>query len=290
MKQSKLFSLLFSFALTACAHAKVTSDDNSGNFCYLPTESNVSYSSVLDLEKSSPDHVISYGDDSLQYGELWLPDSLDDDYKHPLLIFIHGGCWLNEFDISHTHALSTALANAGYAVWSLEYRRTGDEGGGWPGSFEDIVQALDFLPNLMNHPIDQRKIALLGHSAGGHLALLAGSQRKASISAVIGLAAIYDIEKYAMGKNSCQVATAAFMGGTAATKPKEYNAANPSKAALHSNTVLLWGDQDNIVPNSQLEVSQPRVVQVAGAGHFDMIHPGTPTFQVLLKELASIFK
>lgn len=290
MNQKQLLLLICTFLISWHAHSKSSSDEITGQFCYLPTESNVSYSSVLELEKSSPSHVLNYGEDKLQFGELWLPKSPDDDYKHPLLVFIHGGCWLNQYDISHTHALSTGLSNAGYAVWSIEYRRTGDLGGGWPGSFEDVKNAINYLPKLSSYPVDLRNVALLGHSAGGHLALLAGAERKTSISAVIGLAAIYDIEDYSLGTNSCQSATAGFMGGTVEDKPSDYDLANPSKTALHSNTILIKGTLDTIVPASQTQSSQHKIVEVQDAGHFDMIHPGTPTFQALLKELASIFK
>jgi len=279
-------SLVYMFS----AQAKQVEEHKLSNFCYLPTQSNVSYAAVLELEKSQATHLIQYGLNPLQYGELWLPDSKDANYKHPLVIFVHGGCWLNEFDISHTHAFSTALANNGYAVWSIEYRRTGDQGGGWPGSYQDIEKAIDFVPNLRDYPIDLRKIALLGHSAGGHLALLAGSERRASLSAVIGLAAIYDIEQYSKGNNSCQTAASKFMGGDANAVPEQYRAANPSKQALHPNTILMHGSQDTIVPIQQTESTKHRVVEIEDAGHFDMIYPGTQTFQVLLKKLASIFK
>ena len=78
---------------------------------------------------------MSYAGQPQQYGELWLPEGIG---PFPVVVFVHGGCWLNAFDITHTHAASTALAQAGYAVWSLEYRRVGDPGGGWPGTFDDI--------------------------------------------------------------------------------------------------------------------------------------------------------
>ena len=60
----------------------------------------------------------------------------------PLVILIHGGCWLNSFDVNHSRPLATALNHAGFAVLSLEYRRTGDPGGGWPSTLEDIQLAL----------------------------------------------------------------------------------------------------------------------------------------------------
>ena len=102
------------------------------------TDSNVRYKQVTELGFKPATEKLVYGDDDpgLQYGMLWLPEDVEPGEKSPLVVLNHGGCWLNEFDIEHTYPLSTALVQAGYAVWSLEYRRTGDTGGGWPGTFE----------------------------------------------------------------------------------------------------------------------------------------------------------
>lgn len=261
--------------------------------CYLPTESNVSYSDVLALPKGSPDQVLSYGRDPLQFGELWLPAQSNVEAATrdvPLVVFVHGGCWLNAYDISHTHAFSTALAQAGYAVWSVEYRRTGDAGGGWPGSFEDILAAIDYVDQLPEQAIDLSKVAIAGHSAGGHLVLLASEASKTRFAATIGLAAIVDIEQYAQGSNSCEVATPKFMGGTPTQQPAAYEAANPAGKVLGETTVLVHGDVDTIVPLKQTAAYPQHLRLVEGAGHFDMIHPGTPAFQELLKQLARAFK
>lgn len=257
---------------------------------YPIVESNVSYAQVTDLPVASPDEIISYGADPLQFGELWLPEKLSADSKAPLLVLIHGGCWLNAYDIKHTHALSTALSQSGYAVWAVEYRRTGDDGGGWPGTYQDIQAAIKFTAELDHERIDVSKTAIVGHSAGGHLALLAGSELDASFSVIIGLAAIVDIQKYSAGSNSCQVATPQFMGGTANMKPADYDAANPAKKTLHASTILIHGDADTIVPIEQSRDTDVPVRVVDGAGHFDMVHPGTESFQQLLKELSKAFK
>ena len=94
----------------------------------------------------------------------------------------------------------------------LEYRRLGDEGGGWPGSLDDILQALELLTNTQDTGFQPRNITLVGHSAGGHLALLASQpQQRLRIRGVIGLAAITDIEAYAAGASGCQQAGANFL-------------------------------------------------------------------------------
>ena len=265
--------------------------------CYLPTQSNISYTEVLELAVASPNAVISYGSDALQFAELWLPPGATqqaDEFKYPLLVLVHGGCWLNEYDITHTHALSTALSQAGYAVWAMEYRRTGDKGGGWPGSYQDVKAAIEYIPQLQQYPLLLDKIALAGHSAGGHLALLAAGDPELdsaiSIVAIIGLAPIIDLVEYSKGANDCQIATAKFMGGSAEELPQQYALATVANKPLISNAIVLHGTADNIVPISQSRNSGLKTLPINGAGHFDMIHPGTPAFQALLQQLASAFQ
>ncbi|RBP51647.1 alpha/beta fold hydrolase [Arenicella xantha] len=261
--------------------------------CYLPTESNVPYSAVLKLKTGQPSEIIPYGDDPLQFAELWLPQQSSKQQlapPAPLVVFIHGGCWLNQFDIQHTHAFSTALTEAGYAVFSIEYRRTGDVGGGWPGSYDDIKAALAARNKLIGFPVDLSRVVLTGHSAGGHLALLAGSEPNMNLSAVIGLAAIVNIEDYSIGENSCQTATPAFMGGHLEQRAEAYRAANPANRKWHPITKLIHGSNDAIVPLNQSADYPDQQIVVDGAGHFDLIHPGTMAFKTFLKTLASTLR
>jgi acetyl esterase/lipase len=253
-------------------------------------KSNVSYKSVTGLDFVEADEKLVYGEDNpeLQYGLLWLPKKSTSRESPPLIVLIHGGCWLNAYDIQHSYPLSSALAEAGYAVWSLEYRRTGDAGGGWPGSFEDIRQGLAFTSRLEAYAIDLDRVLVMGHSAGGHLALLAAAESQA-IDGVIGLAAITDIVAYSQGENDCQTATIDFMGGSFEEQPVAYEAANPAKQPMHGKTILLQGDMDVIVPHEQSQLAGAATVIFEGAGHFDWVHPGSGAFQSLLSTLKDSF-
>ncbi len=258
--------------------------------CPLPTEQNVSFSAVQKLATGTPDQLIAYGDDPLQFAELWLPEQISADSKIdrslPVVVLVHGGCWLNEYDITHTHALSSALRTAGYAVWSLEYRRTGDKGGGWPGSYNDVVAGLNALVVNTSTRLDLNKIALVGHSAGGHLALLAANEPNLKLepSIVIGLAPIVDVTAYSQGDNSCQQAAEQFFSGPAHELTEQYRAATPQTEAFRAPVIALHGSLDQIVPLEQSAMLNRRLVD--GAGHFDFIHPHTPAFQALLRALA----
>jgi len=272
--------LLSLAAIYVGAHA------SEGTLAYPSTDANVRYQQVTELGFRPATKKLVYGDDDpgLQYGLLWLPENVEAGEKSPLVVLIHGGCWLNAFNIEHTFPLSTALAQAGYAVWSLEYRRTGDTGGGWPGSFEDIKTGLAFTSELQSYPVDLNRVIVAGHSAGGHLAVLAGSEFQ-SFKAVVGLAAITDIVEYSQGTNSCQKATLGFMNGDYQANPDAYQLANPVGKKLHPNTVLLHGDVDAIVPLRQSTLLNAKSDVLTAAGHFDWVHPGTPAFQRLLLTL-----
>lgn len=251
---------------------------------YPRTESNVSYGQVTDLEYALPDEELSYGEDQFQFGRLWLSEENTEN----LVIFIHGGCWLNQFDMQHTYPFATALAQSGFNVWSLEYRRTGDIGGGWPGSFDDIKAGVEFVEELSRLGLSLDKSIIVGHSAGGHLALLAGKEFP-SLKASVGLAAIADIVAYAEGDNSCEVATPSFMGGPFEEIPGRYRAANPANLALHATTILLHGDADNIVAPEQSTLEGARGQIESGAGHFDWVHPGTSAFSRLIDTLEKLY-
>jgi len=248
-----------------------------------PPPQNVAYAEVVKLPVAASPLRVAYGPDSLHYGELWLPVSEGAPRAAaPLVVMVHGGCWLNAFGVDHTRPMAAALSRAGFAVWSLEYRRTGDAGGGWPGTQEDIHRALDALPQLASQPpmaqaVDLRRVAVVGHSAGGHLALLAARGRP-DVRIVVGLAAIVDPATYGQGENSCQRATPRFMGGTVAEFPERYRLADAATVAPRAATTLLHGEIDAIVPLSQARLAGATVGIIPGAGHFDWLHPATPAF------------
>ena len=126
-------------------------------------------SALASFPNPPADHVISYGEDRLQFAELRLPPGQG---PFPVMLLIHGGCWLAEYDIAHIRKLAAAFTAEGIATWTIEYRRVGDNGGGWPGTFDDVAAATDHLVSMAGKfELDLDRFITAGHSAGGHLAI-----------------------------------------------------------------------------------------------------------------------
>ena len=126
-------------------------------------------SSAVAQRDASVDRV-AYGQDPSQFGELYLPARI------PLatVVVIHGGYWVDGFVAEAMQPMCRALQADGYAVWNLEYRRIGG-GGGWPATFEDVATGIDHLTTF--DTVDTSDVRLVGHSAGGTLAVWAASRR-----------------------------------------------------------------------------------------------------------------
>src|SRR5271163_1848941 len=129
--------------------------------------------SILTLAPPAADARIAYGSDPNQFLDLRLPKGDKKARKlFPLVINIHGGFWRAKYDLGHAGHLCAALTARGLATANLEYRRVGNEGGAWPGTFADIRSAYSFLvQHGPEHNLDSRRIVAMGHSAGGQLAL-----------------------------------------------------------------------------------------------------------------------
>ncbi len=241
-----------------------------------PKAGGFTYDEVTALSAAPPAARVAYGDDPLQHALHWRATS-----PRGTVIFVHGGCWLSAYDVAHSRPFAAAMAAAGFDSWSLEYRRTGNPGGGWPGSAEDVRRAVTMI--LAEEP--PPPVFLIGHSAGGHLALLAAPAFGDRLAGAVGLAAITDLVAYAQGSNPCEQATREFMGGMPDTQSDAYAEATLSNKTIHANTFLLHGGRDTIVAPSH--AAHPAAVSsvLADAGHFDWIHPQSDAFQNVLRTL-----
>lgn len=272
---------------------------------------NVSWSEIQQLGKTPYDYLIPYGEEELQFGELRVPETSNTPF--PLVVFIHGGCWQAAYNLNHVSAVCADLVKEGYAVWTPEYRRIGDERGGYPNTFLDLQKSIKYISKLAEiYPVDVKKVFLLGHSAGGHLALWLSNQQGLSKESpfynnipfvpqgVISLAGITDLIAYDTLGNDCSEAVQQLMGGTPLVMQEQYQQINPSTTLPDTIPIrLVHGDQDNIVPISQSEGyakkavlagKDVKVITVEGGGHFDMVSPHSAAWQLIKAELNTLAK
>ncbi len=138
--------------------------------------------SVMSLPAAAPSETIAYGKAPSQKVELFLPPpgAASPDALRPVVVLIHGGCWQQKMGgMELVRAAAGAFLEKGYAVWSITYRRIDEEGGGYPGTFQDVGKAIDTLRDHAEaRKLDLNRVAFWGHSAGAHLALWAAGRHK----------------------------------------------------------------------------------------------------------------
>jgi acetyl esterase/lipase len=244
----------------------------------------VSAEDILSQPQPRPDDRVAYGADPNQFLEVRLPRARA---PHAVLLNIHGGYWRAKYDLEHTGHLCEALRTAGLATFNAEYRRVGNAGGGWPGTFEDIRSACRFLQQEHSRfQLDLDKLIVMGHSAGGQLALCLAAH-ETSVHRVVSLAGVVDL-KQAFALHLSNDAVAEFLNGKPGAVPEHYREANPMELSLpRTRQWLIHGTEDDIVPPefSRDYVTQKKkagesvsLLEIPNAGHFDLIDPAADAF------------
>jgi acetyl esterase/lipase len=233
----------------------------------------VSFTDVTNLKVKAPFVQVSYG----SAPEQTLTRFRQNNGGEGTILLFHGGCWSNAYGVDHALPMAQALAQLGYDVWAAEYRRVGDAGGGWPGTLTDVKRAIDYVSqNTGIAPL------IIGHSAGGHLALKASEDPNLNIRAVLALAPIIDLVTYGKEKGSCQSMVAKLMGDGAYRPDTRYQEASVARSRLRVPVKIIIGSEDPIVSFEQVAPFAPSYVSIAaGAGHFDLIHPQTNAFSLI---------
>ncbi|HUO16180.1 MAG TPA: alpha/beta hydrolase [Verrucomicrobiae bacterium] len=238
---------------------------------------------ILMLAPPAYDERVVYGADLNQFVDLRLPKQAakkQPPKKTALVINIHGGFWRAKYDLQHAGHLCAALTKQGLATANLEYRRVGNDGGGWPGTFEDIRSGYRYLlQNAGRYNFDESRVLVMGHSAGGQLALCLAAH-EANLTRVVSLAGVVDL-KGAYELHLSNNAVVEFLHGTPSQVPDHYREADPVQLAIRdARQVLIHGRADDIVPpdfgRSYADAKKHenvRLIQIAGAGHFDLIDP-----------------
>ncbi|MGL5928221.1 MAG: alpha/beta hydrolase family protein [Dermatophilaceae bacterium] len=206
---------------------------------------------------------------------------------------VHGGFWRERYDRTHLGPLAEALARDGFHAVSLEYPRVGMPDGGWPGTGAAVlaqVEAVRTDPDLPG------RVVVVGHSAGGHLALwLASGGRAAWLAGVIALAPAADLgEVDRLGLSDG--AARALLGSAPADAPENWADADPARQQLGVPTVILTGDADDVMPTSVVDrylatrrADEPLHTAVArGADHLDLVDPASSAYLLLLAEVEEL--
>lgn len=270
---------------------------------------------VLTRSAPAPDATVRYGDHPDQLADVRLPAAVDGPAR-PLVVVVHGGFWRVEYDRSHTSPLAAALAALGYPVAQLEFRRTGQAGGGWPGTFDDVITGVTALPALVAEllpttPVPRRAGTgpiLLGHSAGGHLALHCARYLPNRVGGVLALAPVSDLaEAYRLDLDGGAVAE--LLGGGPDEFPDRYAATDPFPVAGAAptgtghprgqvpdrvRTVILHGTLDKQVPvrmnRRYAAAAGPncQLIELPDCEHFGLIDPESTAWSRVTEALLAL--
>lgn len=266
----------------------------------------MSLARLLGQTARTADRILRYGDGAEHLLELWRPQG---DPLSRTVVVIHGGFWQAAYDRVHVRPLCAELADQGYLTVAIEYHRVGQKAGGWPGTFEDIAAGLDALPALTGGEVVADRTVLLGHSAGGHLALWAAARHRLRPgdpgyradglrpAGVVSLAGVCDLDAAAL-LGLGDGAVDSLLGGGPAAYPNRYQVANPARLLpMGRPCALVHGSADDLVP---LEISQrfhdraiaagddSTLTCLAGTGHFEVIDPDSAAFPAVLDALRSV--
>ena len=256
--------------------------------------------SVSSLPAAAPTETIAYGDAPSQRVEYYRPKAADG-VRHPVVVLVHGGCWRQSIAGPELmRPAAGAFLDKGYAVWSVGYRRIDEEGGGYPGTYQDVARAIDLLRERAEaEKLDLDRVVLFGHSAGGHLALWAAGRanlpatsplrtdsplKPRGVVSVGGIGSLKDLQgEIAINCGADTVEKLAPGDGDARFADTSPDLLVPTRTP----TVMLHGVYDSAAfPAVGLWYAQAArkagdlaEVQLAPvAGHFEVIAPGTPAF------------
>jgi acetyl esterase/lipase len=272
---------------------------------------------LLERDRPAPTASVTYGDQSMQVVDLWLPKGKG---PHPTVLMVHGGCWQTEIaDRRIMNWIADDLRRRGIAVWNIDYRGVDKEGGGYPGTFSDAAAAADALrEHAPRYNLDISPLVAVGHSAGGHLALwLAARRSKAAqapgpliprgspltglnplpIDTVVSLGGLPDLELAAQPPGSgCGTEIIERLVGSPTLSVRNVYADTsvPRLAPLGARQVLINGRQDRIIP-TEYALDYERKMRAAGddvkvrmidrTGHVELIAPETQAWAAVVEEI-----
>ncbi len=238
---------------------------------------------------------IAYGPAASNVADLRVPDGPG---PHPVVVLLHGGYWQLRFGFEYMNPLAEALTHEGFATWNVEYRRLGEDGGGYPGTFQDVAAATDLLRRLESRHLDLTRVTTMGHSAGGQLALwlasaarlrLASSPDALHIARVVAVAPVTDLRRLGDDGSSPVLQ---LVGMPESARSARYAEISPIELVpLGVPQVVLHGTADWLLPIAMseryVETARARgddvkLVPLAGLGHIEPADPTSTAWPSLL--------
>ena len=239
-----------------------------------------------------PDRTEVTGPAQTDVYDVWEPAG-DHRARGVTVALVHGGFWREQYDRTHLAPLAEALARDGFHVANLEYARAGMPGGGWPGPGESVLACLDAVRADTKLP---DRVVVVGHTAGGHLALwLASGDRAPWLTGVVALAPAADLAEVDRLHLSDDAARA-LLGGSPEEHPQSWADADPGRQVLTVPAAVVTGELDDVVPASVAAAylasrgpEEPvRSAEAKQADHDDVIDPTTPAYLLVLAEIEEL--
>lgn len=233
---------------------------------------------------------IKYGNEKSQFGELHLPKT----NSIGIICLLHGGFWKMPYGLEQFDEVAKVLLGMDYCVWNIEYRRTGETNYEWTNVFDDVKHAINKLIDIKNahDNVNLNNIYVIGHSAGGHLAVWLNSQDiKVNVNKFIALSPILDLER-AYYENSGDGSVERLLQGKPNEFPERYLYSSPIKLCKrNSSELIIHGKMDDYVPLEwsklyhELFFTNSHLVELPNCGHMDFIDPKSDAFEVLKSNL-----
>jgi acetyl esterase/lipase len=236
---------------------------------------------------------VAYGDHPSQFIDIHRPAG---DGVRPVVLLVHGGFWRLPWDRTLMQPLALDLVERGFVAVNVEYRKLGEDGGGWPGTCGDVLAAVAAAAGAL----DVSRLALVGHSAGGHLALWAARHAPTPASLVVSQAGVADLRAAALAELDADEerppAAVEFMGGYPVEVP-EYALASPIELLPLGPSIhqfVVHGDADDRVPFQQsvdyvaaarAAGDSAELAAFTGMGHFELIDPAHESWSATVAEL-----
>lgn len=232
--------------------------------------------------------------DPEEYGEWWLPSAAG---RRPTVVLVHGGFWKPAYDRSLEDPVAADLAGRGYLVWNVEYRSAAAP---WPATLTDVAAAYDQLASGRHAGlVDRSRVTVVGHSAGGHLALWLAGRRDAAVrpALVVAQAPVADLV-HGYDADLGSGAVAALVGGAPAEFADRYDLADPMRRLPTGvPAVLVHGRSDDTVPLEQSErylaaataAGDACTLEVYDGGHYEHLDPVSEACQLMRRALESMW-